>query len=50
MKGTVGMSAGVISPKVELNFHGVSGNWKILGKTEAVCSFALGEQGPRMGL
>lgn len=50
MKGTVGMSAGVISPKVELNFHRVSGNWKILGKTEAVCSFALGEQGPRMGL
>lgn len=50
MKGRAGMSAGVINPKVELNFHGVSGNWKIPGKTEAVCSFTLGVQGPRKGL
>lgn len=50
MKGRVGMSAGVINPKAELNFHGVSGDWKIPGKIEAVCSFTLGERGPRKGL
>lgn len=43
------MNTEVMDPDVELNFHGISGDWTVPGKTETVC-FTSGVTGPRNGL
>lgn len=43
------MNTEVMDTEVELNFHGVSGDWTVPGKTKTVC-FTFGVTGPRKGL